>query len=87
MNEMIVCVAKAICKAQTQTEEFHQAFFPEAVAAIEAMRAPNRKMILAAAKAMSPGRRPTQQYVSCNAKHGIRYRAMIDEALKHGEAE
>jgi hypothetical protein len=87
VNEMIICVAKAICKAQTQTEEFHQAFFPEAVAAIEAMRAPSRKMIRAAAKAMSPDRRPTQRYVSCNAKHGIRYRAMIDEALKQEKPE
>lgn len=50
-------------------------------AAIEAMRRPSNKMLKAAAKAMSPGKRPTQEWVSGSAKHGIRYRAMIDEVL------
>ena len=36
----------------------------------------------AAAKAMSPEKRPTQEWVSCGQKHKIRYQAMIDEALK-----
>lgn len=52
-----------------------------AKAAIAAMREPNSKMLRAAEAAMSPGKRPTQKRVSVRAKHGIRYRAMIDAAL------
>jgi hypothetical protein len=50
-------------------------------AAIAAMRAPNNKMLNAAAAAMSPDKRPTQRRVSVKAKHAIRYRAMIEAAL------
>lgn len=50
-------------------------------AAIEAMRMPDTRMLKAAGAAMSPGKRPTQNRVSERAKHGIRYRAMIDAAL------
>lgn len=53
-----------------------------AVAAIEAMRAPNSKMCRAAGAAMSPDKRPTQKRVSHKAKHAIRYRAMIAAALQ-----
>jgi len=57
------------------------AFLEAANAAIKAMRIPDRKMLDAASRAMSPGRRPTEKRVSVRAKHGIRYRAMIDAAL------
>ena len=56
-------------------------------AAIEAMRKPNRKMLNAAAKAMSPEKRPTPTFVSTAAKHQIRYMAMIDTALGKPEEE
>jgi len=56
-----------------------------ALAAIKAMRIPDRKMLDAASRAMSPGRRPTEKRVSVRAKHGIRYRAMIDAALEGTE--
>ncbi len=38
---------------------------------------PTKKLLHAAAKALSPGRRPTQDWVSVQEKHEIRYRAMI----------
>ena len=41
---------------------------------------PTRKMLAAAAKAMSPGKRPTMRWVSVRKKHEIRYRAMIAAA-------
>jgi hypothetical protein len=48
---------------------------------IAAMRAPDKHMLRAAAKAMSPKHRPTQKYVSNARKHAIRYVAMIEAAL------
>lgn len=76
-REMIARVAAAIRNAQARphTEE------DVARAAIEAMRKPNSKMLSAASKALSPGRRPTDEWISVSAKHGLRYRAMIDAAL------
>jgi len=41
-------------------------------------RVPTREMTKAAARAMSPGRRPTSDWVSAAEKHAIRYRAMIE---------
>lgn len=52
-----------------------------ASAAIEAMRTPNKAMIKAAGRAMSPDRRPTPEYMSARAKHAFRYSEMIDAAL------
>jgi hypothetical protein len=40
-------------------------------------RQPTREMLHAAASAMSPGRRPTDQWVSNSMKHSIRYLAMV----------
>jgi hypothetical protein len=57
----------------------------QARAAIKAMRMPTPKMLRAAGKAMSPEKRPTKKRVGAKAKHGIRYRAMIDAALKGDE--
>lgn len=54
----------------------------QARVAIEAMMEPSNKMLHEAAKAMSPGRRPTPDRVSVTEKHKIRYQAMIREALK-----
>ncbi len=45
-----------------------------------APREPTRDMLRAAARAMSPGKRPTAEWVSCREKHAIRYRAMIAKA-------
>lgn len=45
-------------------------------------RKPTKKMLRAACAAMSPGKRPTKDRVSSKAKHGIRYRAMVDAYLK-----
>lgn len=42
---------------------------------------PTDKMLKEAAKAMSPGRRPTPDRVSWKQKHRIRFRAMIIQAL------
>lgn len=53
-----------------------------AAEAIDAMRKPTPKMLRAAGAALSPGKRPTEKRVSERAKHGIRYRAMIDAALE-----
>ena len=43
---------------------------------------PTRQMLEAAAKSMSPGKRPTMKWVSNRKKHEIRYRAMIDAVNK-----
>lgn len=56
-------------------------------AAVNVLRAPNNKMLTAAAKAMSPGCRPTEARVSVKAKHAIRYRAMIDVIVAETEFE
>lgn len=61
--------------------EVREEYLAVALDAIEAMRKPSAKMLRAASKSMSPGRRPTEEWVSDRAKHGIRYRAMIDAAL------
>jgi hypothetical protein len=50
-------------------------------AAIGAMREPTVKMRQAASKAMSPGKRPTAEWMSNGEKHATRFRAMIDAAL------
>ena len=44
MTTMIERVARAICLSQTQSERVWQSFFPEARAAIEAMREPTEAM-------------------------------------------
>lgn len=46
------------------------------------LRKPTTAMLNAACAAMSPGKRPTPQRVSAKAKHGIRYCAMINAALR-----
>jgi len=65
-----------------EPEDARAIYFEYARAAIEAMRKPTPKMLSAAGKALSPGRRPTEEWISVNAKHGVRYRAMIDAALE-----
>lgn len=40
-------------------------------------REPTTRMLSAAAKAMSPGNRPTPDFVSNSQKHKIRYQAMV----------
>lgn len=51
-------------------------------AIIKALREPTPYMIRAACKALSPGRRPTPERVSVREKHVIRWKMMIDAALK-----
>lgn len=83
MTTMIERVARAICKAQTQSEAMWQAFLPEASAAIEAMRAPTEKMVKAGIKrevGWEYGERGCPDdgpHVSSHAS----YIAMIDAAL------
>lgn len=48
-------------------------------------KTPTKGMIHAAAKALSPGRRPTQDWVSVNKKHAIRYSAMIEAWIEERE--
>lgn len=53
-----------------------------AVRILLAIRNPTKRMRRAACSAMSPGKRPTDERVSNGAKHAIRWRAMIDEAVE-----
>jgi hypothetical protein len=93
-NPMIEKVARAIAANNKrglspdapEVDAVWHSYCGQARAAIEAMREPSRRMLRAACKAMSPGRRPTPERVSVREKHGIRYRAMIDEVLTDGEA-
>ena len=45
-------------------------------------RKPTKTMLHAAAKAMSPGRRPTPDWMSVKEKHAVRYEAMISAYLE-----
>lgn len=90
MSEMVERVARALHDARNNAADYDADYMAEARngyrelarAAIAAMREPDKAMLHAAAKAMSPGRRPAPDYVPVADKHAIRYRAMIDEALK-----
>lgn len=99
-DSMVERVAKALCDAACEDwdaasyldtangcepEEMRDHWRMMARAAIEAMRIPSAKMLKAACKSMSPERRPTPDRVTVKAKHGIRYRAMIDAALEEGK--
>ncbi len=46
---------------------------------------PTKAMLHAAAKAMSPGRRPTQDWMTVNQKHKVRYQAMVAAYLEEQE--
>lgn len=54
----------------------------KAVEILKIIRQPTPKMLRAAGKALSPDRRPTPKRISVKAKHGLRYRAMIDAAIE-----
>lgn len=79
---MVEKVAEAMGRAWDERVEFPERMQEMARAAIAAMREPTKKMLDAAGASMSPAKRPTQARVSVRAKHGIRYRAMIDAALE-----
>lgn len=64
-----------------EPQEMRDDLAAEVRAVIEEMRSPSKAMLHAASKSMSPGKRPTDKWVSASAKHGIRYRAMIDAAI------
>jgi hypothetical protein len=53
----------------------------DVVMVLKAIRQPTPKMLCAACAAMSLAKRPTQARVGNKAKHGIRYRAMIDALI------
>ena len=63
-------------------EGVHEHYLECATAALaivyEAMIAPNNRMLKAACKAMSPEKRPTQDWVSARDKHAYRFMAMIE---------
>lgn len=83
-SDMVERVAAAIEEEGSYVmpgENRRDVFLREARAAIAAMRNPNKPMIHAACKALSPGRRPTPERVSVKEKHRIRFSAMIDAAL------
>ena len=50
-------------------------------------KVPTKEMLRAAAKAMSPAKRPTQEWMSVSAKHSVRYSAMIRAFLKEPAEE
>ena len=52
-------------------------FLVQTDAVLDALMEPTIAMLNAASKAMSPGKRPTQDRVSCKRKHRIRYQAII----------
>lgn len=98
MSGMVEKVARAICALHYHDPGELTNAYPDgpmypvwkdfessARAAIEAMAAPTSGMCKAACAAMSPGKRPTPNRVSHKAKHAIRYRAMIQAALKEQE--
>lgn len=87
MSDMVEKVARAIRERELGKGcPVWEEDYAVARAAIEAMREPDKVMLRAAAKSMSPEKRPTAKWVSCQKKHEIRFTAMIDAALK-GEAE
>lgn len=78
---MIERVARAICKAQTQSEQVWQAFLPEAIAAIEAMREPTDEMVEAQERAVSSSEYAALRYDVPDDELLRIYTAMIDAAL------
>lgn len=91
MTEMVESLAMALrerhrkvgVNAWAEMSEKNQQYWrDEARAVLGYLREPTTAMLNAACAAMSPGKRPTPQRVSAKSKHGIRYRAMIDAALR-----
>lgn len=80
---MISRVSKAVEKLDKLRGDYGGLAYDDiARAALVAMLEPSKDMLGAAAKAMSPGKRPTQEWVSVQNKHKIRYQAMIRKALE-----
>lgn len=48
---------------------------------IRRLRNPSHKMLDAMAKAMSPDKRPTQDYLSVREKHRVRFAAAVEQML------
>ena len=67
-GEVIPQVKMALCRA----------LLPTGFAVVPIELTP--QMLRAACKSMSPGRRPTQEWVSVREKHTIRYQAMVAAA-------
>lgn len=83
MKPMTVRVAKSLEKyVKTLGDYDGIAYADLARVALVAMLDPTPKMLGEAAKAMSPGKRPTPEFVSVKEKHRIRYQAMIRSALE-----
>ena len=82
MSKLEEC-AKIICAASGDDWQQGKAYhMGTAQAVLLELRKADRKMMRAMCGAMSPGKRPTPQRVSENAKHGILFRAAIDAALE-----
>lgn len=83
MKPMTVRIAKDLEKYVKTLGEYDGIVYADlARVALVAMMDPTPKMLGEAAKAMSPGKRPTQEWVSVQDKHKIRYQAMIRKALE-----
>lgn len=81
-DELVAKVAEAFDKQSYHLmpyDEIYPSMAKVALAAVyEAMIAPNNRMVKAACKAMSPEKRPTQDWVSVRDKHAYRFMAMIE---------
>jgi hypothetical protein len=81
-DELVAKVAEAF---DTQSyhlmpyDEIYPSMAKVALAIVyEAMIDPDNKMIRAASKAMSPGKRPTPEWLPSSDKHAYRFMAMIE---------
>lgn len=57
----------------------------DAVAMLKAIHEPSKRMLEKMAARMSPANRPTE-WVSCKAKHALRYQAAIDAIIAEQES-
>lgn len=76
MSEMVERVARAICKAQNQTDRKWQEFLPEATSAIEAMREPTYAMAEAGEDSEKVG------FAADSAPAELVWKVMVDAALR-----
>jgi hypothetical protein len=90
MSEMIERVARALCCIHWNGPDAQSVgcdcvawrdHVEDARVVIAAMREPDRDVMKAMCKAMSPEHRPTPERVSSGEKHKIRWRAAIDRIL------
>lgn len=73
---------KRAAKANKRADELERAFKNNNLVLMP--REPTEAMLKAAAKALSPAKRPTQEWMSVKEKHRYRYRMMV-KAYEGGE--